>query len=118
VTLDEVRQAIYDDRVAANAGHVVHAARRFGLEGRGLAVEQPAQLAHLATPNIAHVMADRGDFPRPRDRRLDGHFVVVASISPHRVRWIDPYDGPIERAPIEFLEIASGTFLVFDEARP
>src|SRR5215475_6642238 len=64
VTLDDVRQAIYGGRTGApNANQVVAAAESFRLHVRGLAVEDPRQLVHVPTPNIAHVMRDRGPFP-------------------------------------------------------
>ena len=114
VTFDEVRRAIYEDRTGLpTALDVVHAAERFQLRGRGLAVEEPMQLAHIATPTIAHMMPDRGEFPRPRDKGLDGYFVVVASISPRRIRWIDPYIGQIAGDHTKFLELTSGIFLEF-----
>jgi ABC-type bacteriocin/lantibiotic exporter with double-glycine peptidase domain len=116
VTFDEVRQAIYEAGASvANAWHVVTAAERFRTRARGLGLDDPRQLASLPTPSIAHVMWDRGRFPRPRDQGLDGYFAVLAATSPHRVRWIDPYAGQKDDAPAEFLEVASGTFLVFGE---
>jgi ABC-type bacteriocin/lantibiotic exporter with double-glycine peptidase domain len=117
VTFDEVRQAIYGDGTGVpDAGHVVKAAERFRLRARGLALEDPRQLASIPTPNIAHMMPNLGPFPRARDEPLDGYFAVVASTSTRRVRWIDPNVGQIDDRPAEFLEFASGVFLVFDEA--
>ena len=118
VTIDEVRQAIDGDRTGApHAGHVVDAAARFRLRGRGLALDDPQQLAQIPTPSIVHLMNDRGRFPRPFEN-LDGYFGVVVSRSPQQVRWIDPYDGENEDAPAGFFAIASGVFLVFDEVAP
>jgi len=117
VTFDEVRQAIYGDGTGRlNAGHVVAAAEHFRLRARGLGAEDPSQLASLPTPSIAHMMPNRGPFPRPLDQRLDGYFAVVTSTSLPRVRWIDPNVGQIDDRLVDFLAFASGVFLVFDEA--
>lgn len=84
VTFDEVRQAIYEDRTgAANAAHVINAAERFRLRGRGLFVEAPMLLARIPTPNIAHMMPDRGQFPRPLDKALNGY--LRSSPRPRRI---------------------------------
>jgi hypothetical protein len=74
------------------------------------------QCARIPTPNIAHVMPDRGEFPRHLDAGLDGYFVVVASTSLRHVCWIDPYMGQLDDQPTEFLALASGVFLLFHEA--
>jgi len=119
VTIEEVRRAIDVEHGGGwTAAKVVEAAERFRLRGRGLGVEHPAQLATLSIPNIAHMASERGRFPRSLEGGLDGHFVVVTAISPRRVCWIDPYVGQITDEPAEFLEFASGVFLVFDEAIP
>jgi ABC-type bacteriocin/lantibiotic exporter with double-glycine peptidase domain len=118
VTFDEVRDAIYGDRTgAANMAHVLEAAERFGMHGRGLQLEDRRQLAYIPAPSIVHLMWDRGAFPRSLDGGLDGYFVVVTSISPQRVRWIDPYVGPTERVHDAFFEIASGVVLVLEQAQ-
>jgi ABC-type bacteriocin/lantibiotic exporter with double-glycine peptidase domain len=116
-TLDEVRQAIYGDRTGVHAGHVIEAAERFRLRGRGLALDDPRQLAYIPTPSIVHLGAEPGPFPRPLEN-LEGHFGVMVSILPRRVRWIDPYIGELEDDLAGFLAIASGVFLVFDEVDP
>jgi ABC-type bacteriocin/lantibiotic exporter with double-glycine peptidase domain len=115
-TFDEVRRAIYEDRTDASAAHVVKAAERFHLRGRGYGLEDSALLARIPTPCIAHMKPDRGPVPRASDAAVYGYFAVVAAISSHRVRWIDPYVGQIDNAPVEFFTLASGTFLVFDKA--
>jgi ABC-type bacteriocin/lantibiotic exporter with double-glycine peptidase domain len=116
VAFDEVRQAIYEDRTGApNANHVVAAAEHFRLQVRGLAIDHPTLLARIPTPSIAHVMRDPGPFPRRLDEGLDGYFAVVVSISPRRVRWIDPYLGEHDHEHAVFLDYASGVFLVFDD---
>jgi ABC-type bacteriocin/lantibiotic exporter with double-glycine peptidase domain len=117
VTLDEVRQAIYGDRTGApDANQVVAAAEHFRLHVRGLGIDHPTQVARIPTPNIAHMMPDRGPFPRALDKSLDGYFVVVVSTSPRRIRWIDPSMGQRDREHAVFVERASGVFLVFDDA--
>jgi ABC-type bacteriocin/lantibiotic exporter with double-glycine peptidase domain len=117
VTLDEVRQAIHGDRTgAANANQVVAAAEHFRLHVRGLGIDHPTLLTQIPTPNIAHMMMDPGPFPRRLDQGLEGTFVVVVSISPRRIRWIDPDMGQRDREHAVFLEYASGVFLVFDDA--
>jgi ATP-binding cassette subfamily B protein len=116
-TFVEVRRAIYGDRTGANAGHVVEAAERFRLRGRGLAVDDPRQLAHLPMPSIVHLVSEPGPFPRPLEN-LEGYFGVLVSISPHRVRWIDPYIGEREGDRARFIAIASGVFLVFEPLPP
>jgi hypothetical protein len=119
VTFDEVRQAIYEDRTGVpNAGDVVKAAERFRLRVLGLAAEDPMLLESIPTPNIALMMRDRGQFPRSLDGGINGYFAVVVSISQHSVRWINPYVGEIDEEPDAFCELASGIFLVFDEAHP
>jgi ABC-type bacteriocin/lantibiotic exporter with double-glycine peptidase domain len=119
VTFDEVRQAIYQDRSPpVTALDLVHAAEQFRLRARGLAVADPSSLTRLPTPTIAHVMPGRGTFPRPRDGDVDGYFAVVVAISPQRIRWIDPYTGEIDDEHGEFVQHASGVFLVFDAAEP
>ena len=118
VTLDEVRQAIHGDRTGAlNANHVVAAAEQFRLQARGLAADHPTQLGQIPTPSIAHMMQGPGPFPRRRDQDRDGYFAVVVSISPRRIRWIDPYSGQRDHEHAVFLEYASGVFLVFDDAQ-
>jgi ABC-type bacteriocin/lantibiotic exporter with double-glycine peptidase domain len=119
VTFGDVRQAIYEHRVETpTALHVVAAAEHFRLRGRGLGIDDPRQLVHLSTPSIAHMLVERGPFPRARHHGLDGFFAVVVAVTPHRVRWIDPYAGEIDEDRLEFLAHASGVFLVFDAAQP
>src|ERR1700759_202438 len=68
-TFDEGRQAIYEDRTGVpNAAQVVNAAERCHLRGRGLFGEARMLPATIPTPNIAHMMPDRGQFPRPLDK--------------------------------------------------
>lgn len=118
VTVDEVRKAIHDGRTGVpHAGHVIAAAERFRLRGRGLVIDHPGWLARIPTPNIAHMMSDRGQFPRSLDNGLDGYFAVTVSTSPRRIRWIDPYVGQIDDEPAAFVEFASGVFLVFEDAQ-
>lgn len=118
VTFGEVRQAIYRDGSATpHAGHVITAAEQFRLRGAGLRVEHAAQLARLAVPAIAHMLVERGPFPRP-GLGGDGFFAILVEISPRRVRWIDPYAGEIEEDRGDFLAHASGVFLVFEPADP
>jgi ABC-type bacteriocin/lantibiotic exporter with double-glycine peptidase domain len=119
VTFDQVRRAIYAARAGApNAGNVVKAAERFRLHVRGLSIDDPILLERLPMPNIAHMMRDRGQFPRALDGGLDGYFAVVVSISQRGVHWIDPYVGQIDDELDAFCEFASGIFLIFDEAAP
>jgi ABC-type bacteriocin/lantibiotic exporter with double-glycine peptidase domain len=114
VTLDEVRRAIHGDRTGVpHAGHVIGAAERFHLHGRGLAVDDPRQLVHIPTPSIVHLASELGPFPWPLEN-LDGFFGVLVSISPRRARWIDPYIGEREGDLARFIAVASGVFLVFD----
>jgi len=117
VTLEEVLRATRKDRVP-HAGTVVEAADRFDLHARGLAVDDPMVLKSIPTPNIAHMMRVRGQYPRPLEGGLDGYFAVVVSISQHNVHWINPYVGQLDDEPDAFCEFASGIFLVFDEAAP
>ena len=118
VSLDEVRQAIYEDGPELpDAAHVIAAAERFRLRGRGLLLEDRIWLTRIPMPNIAHMMWHRGEFPRLLSSEgLYGYFTVVTSASPHRVRWIDPYLGEIDDDLTRFLELASGVFLMFDRA--
>jgi ABC-type bacteriocin/lantibiotic exporter with double-glycine peptidase domain len=117
VSIDDVRQAIYQDHTGVlDAQQVVTAAERFRMRARGIFMEDATLLARIPTPNIAHVMPDRGEFPRHLDAGLDGYFVVVASTSLRHVRWIDPYIGQLDDQPTEFLALASGVFLLFHEA--
>jgi len=119
VTIEEVLQAMLKDRTGVpNALDIVEAAERFGLRVRGLAVDDPMVLESIPTPNIAHMMRVRGQFPRSLEEGLAAYFAVVVSISQHSVHWIDPYVGQIDDEPDAFCEFASGIFLVFDEAAP
>lgn len=117
VTFDEVRDAIYGGRMGApNMSQVIGAAEQFCMQGRGLKLEHPRQLAYLPTPSIAHMMWEPGPFPRSIEGGLDGYLVVVTSVSPPRVRWVDPYVGQRDHERDAFLEVASGVVLVFEKA--
>jgi ABC-type bacteriocin/lantibiotic exporter with double-glycine peptidase domain len=117
VTIDEVRKAVHDDGVEPpDALHVVQAAERF----RCRCAACSSRIRGCSCIFRCHASG----ICRQRPRRFrggwggveDGFFVVVAAIAGLRVRWIDPYSGPLVRNHRDFLENATGVFLVFDKA--
>jgi hypothetical protein len=134
VSLDEIRRAIYTgDSEIPNALQIVEAAANFGLRARGVKIDRAALVAALPTPNIAHLLTTPGQFPRdlanePRIRvrlRDDGTeldhdtlFAVVTDVSSRRVAWIDPFTGPTRASLEQFVSLASGIFLLFEDGPP
>jgi hypothetical protein len=101
----------YDPLTAAA---IVEAAATFRLLGRGLIMDHASALAHLPTPNIAYLSASAEPFPRPREKATNGYFAVTESITPERVAFVDPYEGPTACPSSVFLEHSCGIFLVFE----
>lgn len=94
-SVDEMRGVLGTGRDGTTGLDLVRVARGLGLEARGFRVEDPAALADLPLPAIAHYKK--------------GHFVVLERVRAGRsVRVVDPLRGRVDRPLPEFLDEFSG----------
>jgi ABC-type bacteriocin/lantibiotic exporter with double-glycine peptidase domain len=113
-TVEDVRKAIYGDRTdLPSAQMILDAASSFGLRGRGVQLECKAHFYHLERPSIAHVLCTKGPFPRALTAQ-DAFMVVVESVSEESLSLVSPYAGRQTVPILEFMDYASGVFLLFD----
>ena len=102
IPLSRVRDMASTDREGTNVLGIIEAAEKLGMTARG--VKGPFEaLQGAPTPAIAHVILKN---------RL-GHFVVLAAIGNHHIKYMDPAEGAIVKASHEaFSRIWTGV-LVF-----
>src|SRR5882724_178488 len=103
-SVDEMRGTLGTGRDGTTGLDLVRVARGLGLEARGFRVQDPAALADLPLPAIAHYK--------------QGHFVVLERVRSGRsVRVVDPLRGRLERALPEFLDDFSGIVVALRRGR-
>lgn len=98
VPLDELRALCGVSRDGAKASNLLRAARRFGMEAKGLRAE-PDHLADLPAPMIAFVNFN--------------HFVVVEAADARGVRIADPATGRRRESLAAFADSFTGVVLSF-----
>jgi NHLM bacteriocin system ABC transporter peptidase/ATP-binding protein len=99
VSLDELRQACGVSRNGVRASNIVHAAREYGLEVKGMQLSS-ADCATLKLPFIAFWSGN--------------HFLVVEGVAGNRIRINDPVTGRRSVSAEEFDERFSGVALEFE----
>ena len=100
VPLDEVRQVAGVDRDGSDAYNLLRAGRYYGLSGRGIKIEEVADLAALPKGTILHWRFH--------------HFVVLEELKGNFVDVIDPAVGKRRIPTAEFSRSFTGVGLTFE----
>ncbi len=100
VPLDEVRQVAGVDRDGSDAYNLLRAGRYYGLSGRGVKIEEVADLGNLPKGTVLHWRFH--------------HFVVLEEFEGDFVRVLDPGMGRRRIATVEFSRSFTGVGLTFE----
>src|SRR5438093_10549875 len=98
-SVDDIRARLGTSRDGTTGYELVRVARELGMDARGVRAADPAALAGVPLPAIAHYRS--------------GHFVVLECVRPGRsVRVVDPMRGRLVLPMQEFIEEFSGVLVV------
>ena len=106
-------EALRGDEDQPSAVHIVEAAARYGMNVRGVFVDDWRRISDVSMPCICHVSRTMHPFPRPESARDHTSFAVLDRVSSWRWAIFDPELGESRHELADVALVLTGVFLVF-----